>query len=228
MPRRLKYDIPGTDWRIAADALADPGPAGLYAPLAARPLVVDVGFGRGEFLLQLAEKERGSALLGIEISFKRVLKLARRLARTDLGNVRLVAGPAEQVLRNLPEGSVDELWVNFPDPWPKKRHHRRRLIRPSSIGPLTRCLASGGVLNVATDHVAYAEHIDAVLRAASHLENAYAPQAWLHAVDDRPATSYELEWRAQGRDFHFFRYRACGSGKRVAGLDSSAWEAPEI
>jgi tRNA (guanine-N7-)-methyltransferase len=207
MSRRLKYDIPGTDWRVGAEQLAGPGPAVLYAPLAARPLVVDIGFGRGEFLVQLAEKERGSAFLGIEVSFKRVLKLARRLARTDIGNLRLVEGSAEQVLPNLPDGSVDELWVNFPDPWPKKRHYRRRLIRHSSVGPLMRCLASGGILNVATDHVEYAEHIDAVLRAAGELENAYAPQPWLRSVDDRPVTSYELEWRAQGRDFHFFRYR---------------------
>lgn len=207
MPRRLKYDIPGSDWRVSPEALEDPGLAALFAPLAPRPLVVDVGFGRGEFLLQLAEKERGTAFLGIEVSFKRVLKMARRLARTDLTNVRLVAGAAEAVLTKLPEASVDRFWLNFPDPWPKKRHHRRRFIQPAVVDLLLRCLVPGGLLDVATDHAGYAEHVDEVLRAEPRLENLYAPEPFLRAVDDRPATAYELAWRAEGRDFHFFRYR---------------------
>jgi len=207
MSRRLKYDIPGPDWRVEPDAVGDAGLACFYAPLPARPLVVDVGFGRGEFLLQLAEKQRGIAFLGVEISAKRVLKLARRLARSDLSNVRLVEGPAEHVLQCLPEACVDEFWVNFPDPWPKKRHQRRRLLQPASVRLLASRLAARGLLNVATDHVDYADHVDAVLRQESQLENTYAPAPWLPAVDDRPSTSYEIEWRAQGRSLHFFRYR---------------------
>lgn len=206
MPRRLKYDIPGSDWRVSPEALEDPGLAAVFAPLAPRPLVVDVGFGRGEFLMQLAEKERGTAFLGVEISFKRVLKMARRLARTDLSNVRLVAGSAELVLTELPEASVHRFWVNFPDPWPKKRHHRRRLIQSATVDLLLRCLAPGGLLDVATDHVGYAEHVNAVLRGEPRLENLYAPEPFRRSVDDRPATAYELEWRAEGRGFHCFRY----------------------
>jgi tRNA (guanine-N7-)-methyltransferase len=204
VPRRLKYDIPGTDWRVAPEALEDLG--ALFAPQAPRPLVVDVGFGRGEFLMQLAEKERAAAFLGVDVSFKRVLKMARRLARTDLRNVRLVAGPAEQVLAVLPEACVDHFWVNFPDPWPKKRHHRRRLIQPASVDLLARRLAPGGLLDVATDHEGYAEHVHEVLAVESRLENLHAPEPFLRRADDRPPTAYELEWRAEGRDFHFFRY----------------------
>ena len=208
MPRRLKYDIPGRDWRVGPESLEDPGVAELFAPLGPRPLVVDVGFGRGEFLVQLAEKERGTCFLGIEASFKRVLKMARRLARTDLGNGRLGEGPAEAGLERLPEASVDHFWVNFPDPWPKKRHHRRRLIQPRTVELLARRLVPEGLLDVATDHAGYAEQIAEVLPAEPRLENRYAPDAFRRAVDDRPATAYELEWRAAGRSFHFFRY-AC-------------------
>ncbi|MDJ0851461.1 MAG: tRNA (guanosine(46)-N7)-methyltransferase TrmB [Myxococcota bacterium] len=205
MARKLKYDIAGTDWRVGLEELADP--ARLFAPIAPHPLVVDIGFGRGEFLLALAEKQPEVAFLGVEVSFKRVLKMARRLAKTALGNVRLVEGRAEEAVAHLPEASVDVAWVNFPDPWPKKRHHRRRLLQPDFVAQLCRRLVPGGVLNVATDHKAYAEHVDAVLSAEPRLENLYAPEPFLREVDDRPRTAYELEWRAEGRDFHFFRYR---------------------
>ncbi len=205
MARTLKYDIAGTDWRVALDDLADP--ARLFAPGPARPLVVDIGFGRGEFLLELAEKRPAVAFLGVELSFKRVLKMARRLARTPLANVRLVEARAEEAVARLPEGSIDAAWVNFPDPWPKKRHHRRRLLQAAFVKRLCRRLAPGGVLNVATDHVEYAEQVAAVLAAEPRLENLYAPEPFRREVDDRPHTAYELEWRAEGRSFHFFRYR---------------------
>ena len=74
------------------------------------------------------------------------------------------------------------------------------------MGLVCRRLAAGGVLNVATDHVEYAEYVAEVLSAEPRLENLYAPDPFLRHVDDRPATAYELEWRAQGRGFHFFRY----------------------
>ncbi len=210
MARKLKYDISGTDWRVDLASLEDP--ARLFEPVPSRPLVVDIGFGRGEFLLALAEKQPDVAFLGVEVSFKRVLKMARRLAKTGLANVRLVEGRAEEVLQHLPEGSIDEAWVNFPDPWPKKRHHRRRLLQPAFLDLLCRRLAPGGVLHVATDHAGYAEQVDEVLSAEPRLENGYAPAAFRRTVDDRPHTAYELEWRAEGRDFHFFLYRLRGQG----------------
>jgi len=205
--RRLRYDIPGTDWRVEPEALRDPGLAALYAPLPARPLVVDIGFGRGEFLLALAEKERGTAFLGLEVSFKRALKMARRLALTDLTNVRLVCDRAESALPLLPAASVDVFWINFPDPWPKKRHRSRRLFQPALLEELVRCLAPGGILNLATDDADYAEHVVEVLAGEARLENLYAPEPFRREVDDRPGTAYEHEWRAQGRSFHFFRLR---------------------
>ena len=91
MPRRLRTDLPGPDWRVSLEQLRDPGPDGIFPARLPRPvpLVVDVGFGRGELLLWLACAEPGRAYLGIEYSGKRVLKMARRLARTEHDNVRL-------------------------------------------------------------------------------------------------------------------------------------------
>ena len=210
MGRTLKRDIPGIDRRVPPDEIGEKGWEAVFAGdvAAVFPLVVELGFGRGEFLLDLATRAPEVAHVGVEYSHKRVLKLARRIARMELCNVRLVHATAEQVVSELlGPGSVRTFWVNFPDPWPKKRHHRRRLIQPAQAALLADRLVAGGILEVATDHPDYAEQIDAVLAAEPALENVYAPDRFLREVPDRLPTAYELEWRAEGRPLHFWRYR---------------------
>ena len=217
MSRSLKYDIPGPDWRITGSDVRAQGIEGLFAADVARPLplVLEIGFGRGEFLFELARASPDRAFLGVEYSSKRVLKTARRLARTDARNVRLLLASAEEAVAELlPPCSIDAVWINFPDPWPKKRHHRRRLLQPAFVQQLLRRLVSGAALHVATDHAGYAEFIDEVLSAERLLENLAAPARWLPEVNGRPATAYELEWRAEGRPLHFFEYRRRGGELR--------------
>jgi tRNA (guanine-N7-)-methyltransferase len=206
--RRLRTDIPGPDWRVGVEELRDPGPEGLYPPGLPRPLalVVDVGFGRGELLLELARSEPARAYLGIERSHKRTLKLTRRLAKTGLENVRLVQAGAEAAVAGLAPGSVAGFWINFPDPWPKKRHHRRRLLQAEFVRELALRLAPGGFLEVATDHEEYAEWIHAVLGVEELLRNLCAPLPFRRDPPPRAATAYELEWRAEGRPAHYFSY----------------------
>lgn len=219
MGRALKYDIPGADWRVVPDDLRGERWRTLFAPLPpGAPVVVEVGFGRGEFLVDLATSAPGVGHLGVEVSYKRVLKLARRLARSELGNVRLVQAPAEGVLRDVvPPASVAAFWINFPDPWPKKRHLRRRLLRPPVVRMLAERLVPGGDLHVATDHEDYAACIDAALMAEPLLANAFAPRAWLPEVPGRKPTAYELEWRAEGRALHFWHYRRSGGAGEEGG-----------
>jgi tRNA (guanine-N7-)-methyltransferase len=215
--------MPGHDWRVTADDVRAKGLEGIFAGEVAQPLplVLEVGFGRGEFLLGLAEAARQRAFLGVEYSGKRVLKTARRLARTELRNVRLMLATAEDVIREiLPPGSLAAVWINFPDPWPKKRHHKRRLLQPGFVRELAQRLSAGGEFHVATDHAAYAEFIAEVLAAEPLLENLAAPARWLPEVPGRRPTAYEVEWRAEGRPLHFFEYRRVGisvsSPKRVS------------
>jgi tRNA (guanine-N7-)-methyltransferase len=208
--RKLKTDIPGFDWRVPLDELRTLGAEKVFAGRVARPLplVVEIGFGRGEFLLALAEQQPEQAFVGVELSHKRALKMARRLARRGLANVALVEARAEEVLRDaLPDASVACFWLNFPDPWPKKRHARRRFVQPEALAWIARRLVPGGLLRIATDDPAYAEWIDEQLAAAPILANCYAPDRWRAAVPDRMPTAYELEWRALGRSFHFFEYQ---------------------
>jgi tRNA (guanine-N7-)-methyltransferase len=224
--RRLKLDIPGPDYRVAPDDVKAKGwPALFGAPQAAEggaqraagersssgsgaPLVLEIGFGRGEFLIGLARAAPAVSHVGVELSAKRVHKQARRLAKDVLANVRLVHGRGEDALAELfARDSLAAVWINFPDPWPKKRHHRRRLVQAPLVAAIADRLVPGGTLHVATDDVPYAEHIDAVLAAEPRLVNAFAPARWLAEVPGRAQTAYELAWRAEGRPLHFWSYR---------------------
>jgi tRNA (guanine-N7-)-methyltransferase len=102
---------------------------------------------------------------------------------------------------------VRAFWVNFSDPWPKKRHHKRRLLQPAFVRELATRLAPGGALEVATDDPSYAEWIDAVLAGEALLENALAPSPHVREMPGRPATAYEQEWRGKGRIPYFWTYR---------------------
>lgn len=220
MTRSIKYDIPGPDWRITPEDVRAKGFAALFAesepPVdVSQGLVVDVGFGRGEFLTELARRAPEAPHVGIERAFKRVLKQARRLARSELRNVRLLHCRAEEAIELLAPGSVATFWVNFPDPWPKKRHGRRRLLQPAFVHALALRLRAGGRLEVATDDAPYAEELEAALVAEPLLESVLPSDAegrrFVREMPDRIPTAYELEWRAEGRPLHFFTFR------RIAG-----------
>jgi tRNA (guanine-N7-)-methyltransferase len=208
--RTLKYDIPGRDFRVSEDEIRARGWDRIFAELpgAASRLVVEIGFGRGEFLRKMAAADPKTAFVGVELSFKRVLKMTRRIAASEIENLRLLQARGENVVHDLLEaGSVAEFWINFPDPWPKKRHAKHRLVQPEFVHRLAECLAAQGIVYLATDDPAYAEQMDEVLSAEPLLENVYAPAHWLPEVPGRMHTAYEDEWRAQGRPLHFFANR---------------------
>lgn len=210
MARTLKYDMNGPDWRRTREEVAEHGVEAIFAPGFEAPLslVVEIGFGRGEFIVEQAKRRPDFAFIGIELEFKRVLKLARRISPMPIRNLRLVLGPGEEVVEEIIAlDSVDEFWINFPDPWPKVRHARRRMIQSHFVSRLARRLKPGGVLHAATDDRRYAEQMDEVLAADPLLENEYAPLHWRPDIEGRMQTAYEREWRADGRPLQFFAYR---------------------
>lgn len=208
MTRSLKVDIPGPDRRTTLECLQDEGIAAVFEGDVEKPepLVVELGFGRGEFLIDLAALEPEVAFLGVDYSHKRVWKMARRLAPTRLQNVRALEARAEDVVAALPSGSVRKFIVNFPDPWPKLRHQRRRMLQGPFVAELAARLVPDGILEVATDHEGYARHIDKVLVAEPALENAL-DVPYRCEVPGRHVTAYEAAWRAAGRNLHFWTYR---------------------
>jgi tRNA (guanine-N7-)-methyltransferase len=215
MSRSLKYDIPGVDPRVSLDEFTEKGWAALFCQASvpdgtfqSRRRVLEVGFGRGEFLLAMAEQEPDVEFLGIEVSYKRTLKMARKVARARHGNIRLIEAAAERAIQEVcAAGSLDAIWVNFSDPWPKVRHGHRRVIQSKFVSHAASVLRPGGTLFIATDDVPYAHQINEVLSSESRLVNTYSPWPFLPAVSNRIPTGYEEQWLAVGRPMHFFAYQ---------------------
>ena len=161
------------------------------------PLVLEIGFGDGRFTAELARSRPDWLVLGAEVSAASVLRALRRMRREGLANVRLYHGQGPFALRNLVlPGTLDQVIVNFPDPWPKKRHQERRLLREAFFRRLSTRLKSGGSLLLTTDHEGY-------FRFA--LEE--AERTGLYRVEVRPPpeahlrTKYALKWKEAGRTF---------------------------
>lgn len=210
MSRTIPREITGHDPRVWPDPIVRSGWSTGFGLCrgAARPLVVDVGFGGGEFLTQLARRDPDAFVVGLEYSFKRVLKLARRLSRSDLRNVRLMAVDAVWAVDHAFEDrSVSAFWINFPDPWPKRRHSRRRLLDARFVQRLAQRLVPGGSLRVATDDLEYARSISAVLEAERQLVNADAPALHRHRRPEYAATCYQRAMVSSGRECFFFHHR---------------------
>ncbi len=157
------------------------------------PLVMEVGFGDGGFLAHLAHENPAWNLLGAEISLGSVTRAVKRMRREKISNVRLYVGHARFVVRNLlPRHSLHRIYVNFPDPWPKKRHQERRLLRAPFFRLLSTRLTEGGALWFTTDH---AEYFSFALEEAR--------TTGLFAVEQKPPpvaalqTKYARKWRAQ-------------------------------
>ena len=153
--------------------------------------IVEIGFGDGQTLVQDAARHPQQDFLGVEVhtpGIGRCLIAARDLG---LGNLRVINHDAVEVLRQLPEQSLDRVNLYFPDPWPKKRHHKRRLVQPAFLELVASRLVNGGRLHIATDWENYAAHIDAVIAQSPSFElcerRLHTEPAW----HDRQATKFE-------------------------------------
>lgn len=174
-------------------------PAELFG--VALPLEVELGVGKGRFLVERAAALPGVGFLGVERSRKYLEMTAARVARHALTNVRLARTTAEDLLyRCLAGASVAAVHVYFPDPWPKKRHQKRRLLREANLTRIAEVLVPGGLLLVKTDHDEYAAAIRAALAGVPRLV-AIDGAAVLAGL---PATHYELRFDREGRPVHTF------------------------
>lgn len=157
--------------------------------------VLEIGFGNGEALRFAASNEPERDFIGIEVHRPGVGRLLNGLAADGVRNVRIYNHDAVEVLeRDIADASLDEVRIWFPDPWPKKRHHKRRLIAPGFVQLLARKLRVGGLLHLATDWQNYAEHMWDVLEAAPAFENEAGARGWFA----RPAWRAETHFEARG------------------------------
>jgi tRNA (guanine-N7-)-methyltransferase len=176
------------------------------------PRCLERGFGIGEVIGSLAENHPHIDYLGIEVHRPGVGRLMLRAAQANARNLRVVCHDVVEVLHKIPDGSFDEILVFFPDPWHKKRHHKRRLIEPKFVASAAAKLRPGGVIRLATDWQAYAEQILAVCGANPDLQSLSADGTYVPRPDFRPPTRFERRGERLGHGVWDFAYTKRGAG----------------
>ncbi len=191
-------DLPRVALDLAANA---PSPlTRLFAPAAVSEVWLEIGFGGGEHLVWQAADNPKVGLIGCEPFEDGVVKVLTAIEEQRLANIRLHADDARDVLRWLPEGSIDRAFVLFPDPWPKRKHLKRRLVAEPLLAQLARVIRPGGQLRLGTDIADYAR---TMLMAMQHTPafrwTAAGPDDWRIRPTDWPETRYEAKAVREGR-----------------------------
>ena len=190
--------------------MADPPPTEpgeLFAPRV-DDVWLEIGFGGAEHLLWQARANPHVGLIGCEPFEDGVVKALSAIERDKLANIRLHADDARPLLRWLPDASIARAFILFPDPWPKKRHRKRRLVSPATLADLARVMRSGGELRIATDIGEYAGWILlAVRQQRSFRWTAQGPRDWRARGPDWPPTRYEQKALGEGRRCCYFRFQ---------------------
>ncbi len=166
-------------------------------------VILEIGFGNGASLRQMAQNEPQRDFIGVEVHPPGIGHLLLALEEHAIENVRIAASDAVPFLQErIAAASLAAVRIYFPDPWPKKRHHKRRLIQPPFVRLLARCIRPGGVLHLATDWQPYADHMLEVLGASPDFTNLSVQGDYCMRPDWRPETKYE---RRAGRLGHKIR-----------------------
>jgi len=169
------------------------------------PVVFEIGFGAGDALLFRAERAPERDFIGVEVHRPGVGRVLNRAENLGLANLRVACHDAVEVLRDwLPPMSLDELILEFPDPWHKKRHHKRRIVQPAFLELVASRLKPGGLFRLATDWAPYAEHMREVLDASALFDGGAVPRP-----ESRPVTRFEARGERLGHTVADLLYRRC-------------------
>ena len=173
-----------------------------------RPLHLEIGFGSGEHLAHRADLLPDHGLIGAEPFINGVATMLGHVRDQRLANVRLHMGDALEVLRRVPDGALTMLYLLHPDPWPKARHSKRRMVNDGPIDLIAAKLKLGGELRLATDHPVYLEWALMVMQRHRHQFDwlVEQPADWLNYPRGWPETRYATKARREGRTPHQFRY----------------------
>ena len=172
------------------------------------PVVLEIGFGNGETLVEQAASNPDKDFIGIEVHEPGVGHCLLKAEQAGIRNLRVIMHDAIEVLTSqIPIGALSRINLYFPDPWPKKRHHKRRIVQDGFVELVADRLTDGGTLNIATDWANYAEHIDEVI---SHLDRFVCSERREHDGDaplDRPQTKFERRGLRKGHRIVDWRFR---------------------
>jgi tRNA (guanine-N7-)-methyltransferase len=173
-------------------------------------LIVEIGPGTGESLIPMAKARPQANVLAFEVYQPAIARILAQLARNGLDNVRIVVADAVAAMEHLlPPRSVAEIWLFFPDPWHKARHHKRRLLTPEFAALSASGMKPGAIWRIATDWADYAERMREVLDDDPSFANLY-PNGWAPRWDARPTTQFEQRGLDAGRQIFDLAYRRVG------------------
>ena len=171
------------------------------------PLLVEIGFGNGQFLVELARKRLSANIIGLEISLPSLRKAEKKMKTAGLDNGRVLQADAQLFLWALcPPQTISEVYINFPDPWPKERQTHRRLINERFLHLLATRMIPGGKLDIATDHPDYQPAVVAALRATPYFDSRL-DTIFVSEDQERIRTKYELKALAEGRTCHYYQWQ---------------------
>lgn len=197
--------LPEIAVRLPASGYLDPG--ALFVP-ARRTIWLEIGFGGGEHLALQAQRHSEVGLIGCEVFENGVVKLLAQIARHGIDNIRVFADDARLLIASLPRASIDRVFILFPDPWPKHRHHKRRIITDETLDRLAEIMSDDGELRIATDDSDYLCWILERVTVHPDLEwLARRPRDWRERPCGWPPTRYEEKAQLAGRSPAFLRLR---------------------
>lgn len=171
------------------------------------PVWLEVGFGGGEHLVHMAATHPGINIIGCEPFINGVAMLLGKIRAAGVGNLAVHPGDARDLMDVLPEASIAKAFLNYPDPWPKRRHHRRRFVTQDHLVPLARCLKPGAEFRVATDIPGYMEQALDEVPGAGFALVAHSGTPW----DDWISTRYEKKALREGRVPDYATFRRIGA-----------------
>lgn len=196
---RLQVVLPEPGGLLNPKELFDQGP---------RELWLEIGFGAGEHLAWQAARNHDVGIIGAEVFIDGIVGLLRQVERERLDNVRIYQGDGRDLLDALPEASLARCFLLFPDPWPKRRHHKRRLVQAETLDRFATVVADNGELRIATDHPEYLRWmLERVPRHPDFEWLARRPRDWRERPDDWPVSRYEMKALGEGRPPSFLRFR---------------------
>jgi len=172
------------------------------------PLALEIGCGTGHFVAQMAQLHPDWNFIAVDYYNKGCLKTSKRVDKAGLDNVRVVRAEARSFLeRCIPRRSLQAVIINCPDPWPKKRHRKRRLVNGEFVGYLSEFMLSGGDFHFATDFDDYGEDVARLMPEMTGFANVLAPDPYRHSLEGYPLSKYMLKFMDAGKQIYFIHYR---------------------
>ena len=190
-----------------------------------QPIKLEVGFGMGDFLVEMAIRDPNSNFVGIDFSQNGIQKLLIRVNNLNLNNIRVIYGDVRKKIPLLfHDGELDTVYINFPDPWPRKRHFKRRLVKPELVKLMSRKLAPDGHIYIATDSEPYASEMLEYFNSEPLLQNKSPESGIIINRDHLPKTKYEKSFIYAGDKIHYLEYSRLPLSRQVKKKMSSSQE----